>query len=174
MSRSTARRRAAWLAAVAGGWLGVAWLGVAALTVVARAEPAAPVEGEVMVVLASEDVGAIEPALERIAALRKPPFDRFKSMKLLSRAAVKLDDGKPVTVALPNGRQLQLELLERMPDGRHKVQVSINRPDKKDYLPVLQVKASGEPFFVAGQKYQGATLVIGVRVGGSAKQRATK
>jgi hypothetical protein len=46
------------------------------------------------------------------------------------------------------------------------VQVSINRANEKDYLPVLYVIASpGEPFFVAGQKFEGGTLVIGVRVG---------
>jgi hypothetical protein len=131
---------------------------------VARAE--APVPGEVFVVLASEEKGAIDPALSQIKALSRPPFNAFRTMKVLSRSDISLQTGKPVTVSLPNGRRLKLTLAELMADGRAKVQLSINRPDKKDYLPLLEVKAkSGEPFFVAGQKHQGGTLIIGVRVG---------
>jgi hypothetical protein len=126
----------------------------------------ATVSGEVIVILASEGEGGIDPSLEKIKALKQPPFNAFKSMKVLSRTAVKLQTTEATTVDLPNGRRLQLTLMQRMPDGRAKVQVSINKPDQKDYLPLLQVIAkAGEPFFVAGQKYQGGTLVIGVRVG---------
>ena len=56
-------------------------------------------------------------------------------------------------------------VLRVMPDGRYKVRAAINRPNKSDYLPLLQVVASaGDPFFVAGQSYQGGTLVVGVTV----------
>ena len=124
------------------------------------------VQGEVFVILAGTEAGAIDPSLGSVKALKQPPFDSFKSMKILSRTQLTLKSGESAVVELPNGRRLQLTLIERMPDGRNKVQVSINRPSQKDYLPLLQVIASsGEPFFVAGQKYQGGTLVIGVRVG---------
>jgi len=57
-------------------------------------------------------------------------------------------------------------LQQEMPNGRFRVRVSINRPNQRDYLPLLQVVASpGDPFFVAGQSHAGGTLVIGVRVG---------
>ena len=135
----------------------------------ARAAHAASVDVEVLVVAATKEAGAFDPALDGLPALRKAPFDQFKSMKLLSKKSVKLADATPVTVDLPNGRLLQITLLERMADGRHKVQVSINRPKEKDYLPLLQVIASDEPFFVVGQKYEGNTLVIGVRVGAKPK-----
>lgn len=132
----------------------------------APANKSAPVSGEVLVILASESEGPSDPSLASIKALSQPPFNAFKSRKVLSRTAVQLAQGQPAMVELPNGRRLQLDFIERMPDGRCKVQVSINRPNQKDYLPLLQVIASpGEPFFVAGQKYQGGTLVIGVRVG---------
>jgi hypothetical protein len=122
--------------------------------------------GEVFVVLATDEEGTIDPALSKIRALGKPPFNAFRAMKVESRSAISLETGKPVTVALPNGRRLMLTLKELMKDGRARVQLSINRPDKKDYLPLLEVKAKkGEPFFVAGQKYKGGTLIIGVRVG---------
>jgi hypothetical protein len=134
----------------------------------AQAEP--PVQGEVLVILAKEAAGEIDPKLKKMPALQKPPFSGFKSMSVLAENAVELSAERAATVALPNGRTLQLTLLERMPDGRHKVQVSINRPGKQDYLPLLTVVASGEPFFVAGQSHAGGTLVIGVRVGAQAKK----
>lgn len=130
----------------------------------------APVEGEVLVILAKEEAGEIDERLKRLPALQRPPFNGFKSMKILSTTPVELNTDRDATVALPNGRTLQLKLLERMPDGRNKVQVSINRPGKQDYLPLLTVIASDEPFFVAGQSHAGGTLVIGVRVGGNAKK----
>jgi hypothetical protein len=130
----------------------------------------APVKGEVLVILAKEPAGEIDPELKRLPALQKPPFSSYKSMKVLSTTDVELTSDKAATVVLPNGRTLQLKLLERMADGRHKVEVSINRPGKQDYLPLLTVIASGEPFFVAGQSHQGGTLVIGVRVGSKGKK----
>lgn len=121
--------------------------------------------GEVIVILASAE-GSVDPSLESIKALKEPPFNAYKSMKILSRTPIVLEGTQSVTIELPNGRRLQLALMERMADGRAKVQVSINKPNQKDYLPLLQVIASaGEPFFVAGQKFQGGTLVIGVRIG---------
>jgi hypothetical protein len=133
------------------------------------------VAGEVLVILAKEADGELDPTLSSIKALQEPPFNAFKSMKILSRSGLSLDAKQPVEVELPNGRRLRLEWLERQPDGRFKVQVSINRPSQKDYLPLLQVIASpGEPFFVAGQKHEGGTLVIGVRVGDKPAEKAAK
>lgn len=125
-----------------------------------------PVEGEVLVVLAKEEDGEVDPALRNEPALQRPPFDSFKSMKILDRPEVRLRANKPVEVKLPNERRLRLKLQQVMPDGRFRVKVSINRPEQQDYLPLLTVVASpGDPFFVAGQSYKGGTLVIGVRVG---------
>jgi len=132
------------------------------------------VSGEVIVVLAKEAEGEYDAKLKKMPALQKPPFNSFKSMKVLSTTQVELAVDKTPTVELPNGRSLQLKLVERMPDGRHKVQVSINRAGKQDYLPLLTVIASGEPFFVAGQSFEGGTLVIGVKVGAAAAPAAKK
>ena len=134
------------------------------MTSAGTALAAPPTGGEVFVIHATEQAGELDASLKKITALRKPPFSSFKTMKVLSRTKIALSAGKPVGVTLPNGRQLQLKLLETLKDGRHKVQVSINKPGKKDYLPLLQVIASREPFFVAGQKYQGGMLIIGVRI----------
>jgi hypothetical protein len=143
--------------------------------VLAGDEPDGFLGAEVLVLLASDKEGPVDPSVTHLRALKHPPFAHFKSMKLLQRSPVKLSDDQDAEFYLPNGRWIQLSLIERLPDGRAKVQVSINRPYEKDYLPVLDVIASpGEPFFVAGQKFQGGTLVIGVRVGERAKPRATQ
>lgn len=137
---------------------------LAASSQVAWAAPT-EVKGEVLVILAKEEPGDFDAKLKQMPALQKAPFSTYKSMKVLSTNNVAVSDAQAALVELPNGRTLQLKLLERMPDGRNKVQVSINRPGKTDYLPLLTVIVSSEPFFVAGQSYQGGTLVIGVRVG---------
>ena len=60
---------------------------------------------------------------------------------------------------------LRLKLLQTTPDGRYRIKVSINRPNESDYLPLLQVEAApGDPFFVAGQAFDGGTLIVGVRL----------
>lgn len=131
------------------------------------------IPAQVLVVLAKEEPGEVDPGLREEPALRKPPFNSFRSMKVLSRPEIKLGLNKPVEIELPNGRRLQLLLHQVMPDGRYRVKVAINRPNQKDYLPLLQVVAApGDPFFVAGQSHEGGTLVIGVRVGGEATKAA--
>ena len=123
------------------------------------------VPAEVLVVLAKEEAGKIDPQLKKLTALQRPPFNSFRSMTILSRPKLTLTPGKDAIVPLPNGRRLKLTLLRVMPDGRYKVRAAINRPNKSDYLPLLQVVASaGDPFFVAGQSHQGGTLVVGVTV----------
>lgn len=124
------------------------------------------VAGEVYVVLASEQDGTIAPELAAMPALRQPPFNAFRSMQLLLRPTIRLTVGQPHTLQLPNGRNLQLVLEEITPEGRYRVRVSINRPDRQDYLPLLEVVAPpGDPFFLAGQSFMGGTLVLGVRLG---------
>lgn len=145
------------------------WTSLLVFTCLALARPASaetPVPGEVLIVLGSHEGGGIDPQLAKLDALRKPPFDTFTKKTLLRRVDVKLELGKESDVELPNGRRLRLVLVERLKDGRFRVNVSINRPGQRDYLPVMTVSAApGDPFFVAGQKYEGGTLVIGVRVG---------
>ena len=158
-----------------------AFLAIAALVIGAVASDAhaqeRPVPGtggavrtEVLVVLAAEAEGAIDPALSEVPALRRPPFNAFHTMQVLSRTETPLSTDSPMDLALPNGRQLRIELERTMPDGRFRVRVSINTPGTTDYLPLLSVVASpGEPFFIAGQNHQvgslAGTLVIGVRIG---------
>ena len=126
---------------------------------------------EVLVVLAKEEAGTIDKQLLTLPALRRAPFNAFRSMKILSRPILNLKKGKDAVIDLPNGRRVKLTLMRVMPDGRYRMKISINRPSKTDYLPLLQVIASpGDPFFVAGQAHNGGTLVIGIRVDPDAKR----
>ncbi|MEY4582518.1 MAG: hypothetical protein RL701_7221 [Pseudomonadota bacterium] len=130
-----------------------------------KQQKSAAMTGEVWVLLASGEEGTIDPSLSHLRALKQPPFNEYKSMKVLSRSTMPLPLDQPVEVELPKRRTLILRLVSRQADGRAKVQLSINRPNQKDALPLLHVIASEkEPFFVAGQKFEGGTLVIGVRV----------
>ena len=132
----------------------------------AQAQPGAAARGEVFVVLASEGEGSMDPSLADIPALRQPPFNTFRSMSVLSRSTAQISVERPMEVALPNGRHLRIELERVLVDGRYRVRISINTPGRADYLSLLEVLASpGDPFFVAGQNWQGGTLVIGVRIG---------
>jgi len=134
-------------------------------------QKSAAMMGDVWVVLASGEEGTIDPSLSNLRALKQPPFNAYKSMKVLSRVAVPLPLDQAVEIELPKRRVLTLRLVARLADGRAKVQVSINRPNQKDALPLLHVIASAkEPFFVAGQKFEGGTLVIGVRVADRGRQ----
>jgi hypothetical protein len=128
--------------------------------------PASAVPASVLIILGSVQGTGSDAALAKLEALRKPPFDSFSKKSLLKRVDIQLSQGKEAEVELPNGRKLRLSLLERAADGRFRVSVSINRPGKQDYLPLMTVvAAAGDPFFVAGQKHEGGTLIIGVSVG---------
>jgi hypothetical protein len=141
--------------------LGLGWLAPIAAEAQGR-----PVRAEVLIVLAKEEAGSVDAELAEIPALRRPPFNAFRTMRVLSRPRFELTAGHDTDVRLPNGRRLRIQLQRVMPDGRYQMRVSINRPDENDYLPLLQVVAApGDPFFVAGQGHEGGTLVIGIRVG---------
>lgn len=126
------------------------------------------VASEVIVILAKEAPGTIDPSLANIAALRRAPFNAFRTMEIVERQNEQLRVETDRDILLPNGRTLRIRLQRVMPDGRFRVRVSINRPEADAYLPLLQVVASpGDPFFVAGQSHDGGTLVIGIRLGTS-------
>ncbi len=128
--------------------------------------PDAAVAGSVMVVLGQSEGKGVDPSLAKLEALHKPPFDSFPKKTLLTSTSVSLTLGKEAEVELPNGRKLRLVLLEKTGEGRFRVSVSINRHGKQDYLPLMTVVAApGDPFFVAGQKHLGGTLIIGITIG---------
>ncbi len=124
------------------------------------------VDTEILVIHAKEEAGEIDARLQEMQALSRAPFNAFRTMRVLETSSYQLAPENPREITLPNGRRLRIELARLMPDGRMLVKVAINRPGQNDYLPLLQVRASpGDPFFVAGQRHDGGTLVIGIRLG---------
>lgn len=137
-----------------------------ALAGAALAQDAHTADGEILIVLAGREDGPVDPRLANVPALHRSPFDAYRSMALLSSPRVHLRVGAEEIVQLPNGRRMRLVLREVTSEGRYRLQVSINRPGQRDYLPELDVVASpGDPVFIAGQSYQNGTLVIGIRMG---------
>lgn len=135
------------------------------------AAPEAPLPGQVLVILAKEAAGPVDPELKKLEALQKPPFNAFKSMKVLDKKVLTLTGKRAETANLPNGRRMSVEVLERKGDGRFKLKVSITKPDaSKRATSMIVVAVPGEPFFVAGPAHEGGTLIIGIQVGKRAKK----
>lgn len=120
--------------------------------------------GQVMIILAKEQPGEMDASLAGMAALRRPPFNAFTSMQVLSRPRVRLRLGKaPTEVTLPNGYRLQLVAEKVLPDGKVQVKATLRKPsENRDSLLLTVLATPGDPFFVAGQRHQGGTLIVGV------------
>jgi hypothetical protein len=129
------------------------------------AVPASParVSGEVLVLLASQADGAraVDPAIGALPQLAKPPFNAYAHWKLLDRQTVSLERNKSTTLSLAGGRSLELTYSELAADKRFRVAAAL-KSDKPGVQKVNVVAAAQEPFFLAGQKFQGGTLFIGI------------
>jgi hypothetical protein len=113
----------------------------------------------------SDAGGSIDPLLRDLPQLgRDAPFDRYNVYKVLQRKELPLEVSKPAASDLPNGRVLQVTLVEPAAPGgppRFHVRAEIEDPGKKAFLKLLEVTASpNEPFFVGGQSYEGGTLFL--------------
>jgi hypothetical protein len=126
-----------------------------------RAEYAA----EVMVLHATNSKKGIDERIGEMPELRQPPFSSYDSYQLLNKARLPLAKGKPRTFLLPNRRVLRTELIDILPEDYLRISASINQPNGKDFLPLLEVKAKLlQPFIVAGQSYKKGILVLVIRV----------
>jgi hypothetical protein len=167
--------------------LPVALMAAIAAAVVAettRADPPAPspsgarpadptsISADVMVLHGTNDASGIDPQLRDVRVLGKPPFSSFNSYKLLSRtpSPLTLDRSKATTFKLPSGRELSLAYKQFVPPenkaaARYLVSASIQKPDGKSFLPLVEFNAvQGEWFWVGGQEYKGGALFIGIRI----------
>jgi len=123
------------------------------------------IEITVIHAMRSDAGGSIDPRLHDLPQLgRDPPFDRYNVYKVLERKELPLEVDKPAASDLPNGRVLQVTLVEAPAPGaprRFHVRAEIGEPGKKAFLKLLEVTASAnEPFFVGGQSYEGGTLFL--------------
>jgi hypothetical protein len=147
--------------------LSLAMLGVGGVALAASRAPA--LQLTVIHALTTDAGGSIDPALRDLPQLgRDQPFVRYNVYKLLERKELALEPGKPVESPLPNGRVLQVTLVDASGEGagrRFHVRAEIGEPGKKAFLKLLEVTASpNEPFFVGGQSYQGGTLFLELAV----------
>ncbi|MET0343331.1 MAG: hypothetical protein ABW252_20140 [Polyangiales bacterium] len=121
---------------------------------------------ELLVVLGSREGSGVDPQLDALPALRKPPFDTFTRQTVLERSELRIAPGDVRERDLPNGRKVRIALRERLPDGKVRLSIAIHRAGKDDYLRDLNLTAApGDWLLVVGQKHERGTLIVGVRVG---------
>ncbi len=131
--------------------------------------PAASFTAEVMVLHATRSKnrppkGWIDPRIGPLPELHKEPFSLYDRYELLDKARLPLVKDDPKSLTLPDGRVLKTALLEVLPHRTVRLRASINKPNGKDFLPLLEVKAkAGQAFIVAGQNYRGGILVLVIR-----------
>jgi len=135
----------------------------------AKPKPAVPALAaywaEVMVLHATHSKKGVDPRIGDLPELKDSPFSFYESYQLINKARLPLKKGEPRTLTLPNGRVLQTNLVEALPEDTVMLAASINQPNGKDFLPLLKVKAKlGQAFIVAGQKYKSGILVLVIRV----------
>jgi hypothetical protein len=120
---------------------------------------------EVLILHATNDKKGIDPRIGKLPELAKAPFSTYDSYEFLDRARLPLKKDDPQNLKLPNGRTLQVRLLDVPQKDSVRLSASINRPSGKEFLPLLEVKASrGQAFIVAGQSYKKGILVLVIRV----------
>ncbi len=127
----------------------------------APAEAQGSPKAEVLVIHASTVAGApsMDPKLANLGQLKKVPFNNYNVFKLLDTKTLPLAKSGP-GLALANGYQLGLSLTS-VEGKTFKIVPSLAKGGAPSVLPEVSAKA-GEPFFVAGQSYQGGILIIAV------------
>jgi len=120
---------------------------------------------EVLILHATNDKRGIDARIGKLPELGKAPFSTYDSYQLVDRARLPLKKDDPQNLKLPNGRTFQVRLLEVPQKDSVRLSASINRPNGKEFLPLLEVKAHvGQAFIVAGQSYKKGILVLVIRV----------
>jgi hypothetical protein len=130
------------------------------------ARPASqPLAAEVLILHATNAKSGIDPRIGNLPELGKPPFSNYDSYQVLDRARLPLTKADAQNLKLPNGRTLQVRLLDEPGPDSVRLSASINRPNGKEFLPLLEVKAHvGQAFIVAGQSHKKGILVLVIRV----------
>ena len=127
--------------------------------------PAQPLAAEVLILHATNEKKGIDPRIGNLPELGKSPFSNYDSYQVLERAALPLTKDDAQNLKLPNGRTLQVRLLDVPGPDSVRLSASINRPNGRDFLPLLEVKAHvGQAFIVAGQSHKKGILVLVIRV----------
>jgi hypothetical protein len=132
-----------------------------------KARPAESVEFfvDIMVLHATNSKKGVDSRIGSMPELAKPPFSSYDSYDLLDHQKLPLEQKAPRTLKLPNARVLRTQLTEVLSKETVRLSASINQPNGKEFLPLLEVKAKlGQAFIVAGQSHKQGILVLVIRV----------
>ena len=130
----------------------------------AKPDPDQSLAAEVLILHAMNDKKGIDGRIGKLPELSKSPFSNYDSYQLLDRVRLPLKKEQAV-LKLPNGRTLQVRLVDEPGPDSVRLSASINRPNGKEFLPLLEVKAHvGQAFIVAGQSHKKGILVLVIRV----------
>lgn len=120
---------------------------------------------DVMVLHATNSKKGVDSRIGNMPELAKPPFSSYDSYELVERKRLPLEQKAPSTLTLPNGRVLRTQLLQIISKDTLKFSASINQPNGKEFLPLLEVRAKlDQAFIVAGQSHKQGILVLVIRV----------
>jgi hypothetical protein len=127
--------------------------------------PAAEFYVDIMVLHATNAKKGVDARIGSMPELQKPPFSSYDSYELLDRQKLPLEQSAPSTLKLPNNRVLRTQLSQVLAKDTVRLSASINQPNGKEFLPLLEVKAKlGQAFIVAGQNHRQGILVLVIRV----------
>ncbi len=130
----------------------------------AKPDPDQSLAAEVLILHATNDKKGIDPRIGKLPELAKSPFSNYDSYQVLDRVRLPLKKEEAV-LKLPNGRTLQVRLVDEPGPDSVRLSASINRPNGKEFLPLLEVKAHvGQAFIVAGQSHKKGILVLVIRI----------
>ena len=130
----------------------------------AKPDPDQSLAAEVLILHATNEKKGIDPRIGKLPELSKSPFSNYDSYQLLDRVRLPLKKEEAV-LKLPNGRTLQVRLVDEPGPDSVRLSASINRPNGKEFLPLLEVKAHvGQAFIVAGQSHKKGILVLVIRI----------
>ena len=129
-----------------------------------KPDPDQSLAAEVLILHATNDKKGIDTRIGKLPELAQSPFSNYDSYQLLDRVRLPLKKEQAV-LKLPNGRTLQVRLVDEPGPDSVRLSASINRPNGKEFLPLLEVKAHvGQAFIVAGQSHKKGILVLVIRI----------
>lgn len=125
----------------------------------ARAQGGAPKADVLVIHAANVPGGTIDPQLANLRQLKNVPFNSYNSFKLLDTKSLPLVKSGP-SIALKNGYNFSLSL-SSVEGKQVRIVPSLSKTSTPNPLPEVSAKIN-EPFFVAGQSYEGGILIIAV------------
>jgi hypothetical protein len=96
--------------------------------------------------------------------LKVPPFTAYNTYVLKDKSTVQLNKGTPQHVTLPNGRTLELSVVNVATvrnEKRYTVAASITQPTGDTYMKLIEFTASlNQSMFVGGISFPTGSLVV--------------